>query len=439
MTDTPAPAPGADGAGASRRAAVGSALGAAAGVAAAGALYAANRADAATSPGQASTPHTAPPRGGDPIAFRGGHQAGITTPAQDRMHFVALDVTTESADELREMLTAWTRAAERMTYGAEAAPGGAVGLGPYGVPTDTGEALDLPPSNLTITIGYGPTLFERFGLEARRPDALEELPGFMGDDLDPATSGGDICIQACADDPQVAVHAVRNLIRLGFGVVSVRWSQLGFGRTSSTSSSQATPRNLFGFKDGTANIMAEDTAALDEHVWVAPSDVSGEAAWMAGGSYLVARRIRMHIEVWDRTNLQEQQDIFGRGKLKGEPLGGTDEFETIDFAAKRMDGEPAIPMVAHVRLAHSSNLGGVRILRRGYNFTDGSDGQGHLNAGLFFIAFMRDAHKQFVPMQRALAAKDVLNEYIEHTGSALFACPPGLGPDEDWGTQLFGR
>ena len=355
------------------------------------------------------------------------------------LYDAALDVTTESADELREMLTAWTRAAERMTYGAEAAPGGAVGLGPYGVPTDTGEALDLPPSNLTITIGYGPTLFERFGLEARRPDALEELPGFMGDDLDPATSGGDICIQACADDPQVAVHAVRNLIRLGFGVVSVRWSQLGFGRTSSTSSSQATPRNLFGFKDGTANIMAEDTAALDEHVWVAPSDVSGEAAWMAGGSYLVARRIRMHIEVWDRTNLQEQQDIFGRGKLKGEPLGGTDEFETIDFAAKRMDGEPAIPMVAHVRLAHSSNLGGVRILRRGYNFTDGSDGQGHLNAGLFFIAFMRDAHKQFVPMQRALAAKDVLNEYIEHTGSALFACPPGLGPDEDWGTQLFGR
>lgn len=373
------------------------------------------------------------------VPFRGTRQAGITTPAQDRMHFVALDVTTADRAALRHLLTRWTLAAERMTFGAESAPGGVVGGGPYAAPEDTGEAYGLSPANLTITIGYGPGLFDdRFGLAGRRPAALTQLPAFRGDDLDPARSGGDLCIQACADDPQVAVHAVRNLVRMGFGTVAVRWSQLGFGRTSSTSTTQATPRNLFGFKDGTANLKAEETAALDEHVWVQPTDVTGGAAWMAGGSYLVARRIRMHIEVWDRTMLREQEEVIGRDKRVGAPLGQQGEFDGIDFSARNLDRTPRIPMGAHVRLAHHSNLDGVRILRRGYNFTDGSDGVGHLDAGLFFVAFMRNAHDQFVPMQRALAAADSLNEYIEHTGSALFACPPGLGAGGDWGAQLFG-
>ncbi len=372
------------------------------------------------------------------VAFRGAHQAGITTPAQDRLHFVALDVLTQDPEELRALLTAWTRAAERMTYGAEAAPGGAVGGGPFQAPADTGEALDLTASHLTVTIGYGPSLFDgRFGLGGRRPDALRELPAFLGDDLDPARSGGDLCIQACADDPQVAVHAVRNLVRLGFGVVAVRWSRLGFGRTSSTSTAQVTPRNLFGFKDGTANLKAEDPTAVDEHVWVAPEDVPGGAAWMTGGSYLVARRIRMHVEIWDRTPLSEQEAIFGRDKKVGAPLGTTDEFAPLDLERQGADGKPLVPVDSHIRLAHSTTLDGVKILRRGYNFTDGSDGLGHLDAGLFFIAFVRDAHRQFVPMQRSLARADVLNEYIEHTGSALFACPPGLGDGQDWGTQLF--
>jgi deferrochelatase/peroxidase EfeB len=374
----------------------------------------------------------------DEVAFRGERQAGIVTPAQDRMHFVALDVVTRDRAALAGLLKTWTRAAERMTAGAEAAPGGVVGGGPYRAPEDTGEAYDLDASDLTITIGYGPSLFDdRFGLADRRPAALKDLPAFVGDDLDPARSGGDLCIQACANDPQVAVHAVRNLVRMGFGVVAVRWSQLGFGRTSSTTRNQVTPRNLFGFKDGTNNLKAEDSEALSEHVWVQPGDVPGASAWMSGGSYLVTRRIRMHIEVWDRTPLQEQQDLIGRDKGEGAPLGQRAEFDALDFAKQGADGKPAIPVDSHVALAHESRLNGIRILRRGYNFTDGSDGVGHLDAGLFFIGFMRDAHQQFVPMQRALAAKDGLNEYIEHTGSAIFACPPGLGPDEHWGQALF--
>ena len=83
---------------------------------------------------------------------------------------------------------------------------------------------------------------------------------------------GDIGVQACANDPQVAVHAVRNLARVGFGTVAVRYSQLGFGRTSSTTREQVTPRNLMGFKDGTNNLKAEDTGGLDQNVWVAKGD-----------------------------------------------------------------------------------------------------------------------------------------------------------------------
>ena len=274
---------------------------------------------------------------------------------------------------------------------------------------------------------------DRFGIAGRRPAELAELPLFPHDDLDPNRSGGDLCVQACADDPQVAVHAIRNLARIGTGVVSVRWSQLGFGRTSSTSTAQVTQRNMFGFKDGTANLKAEDPDALDTHLWVQPDD---GAAWMAGGSYLVARRVRMHIENWDRSSLGEQETIIGRTKRTGAPLGQVDELDPVDLGLVGSDG-PIIAMDAHVRLASPESLGGVQILRRGYNFTDGSDGVGHLDAGLFFLAFCRNPVTQYVPMQLALSSKDALQEYLEHNGSALFACPPGVADGGWWGSTLF--
>ncbi|MEZ5182087.1 MAG: Dyp-type peroxidase [Acidimicrobiales bacterium] len=313
------------------------------------------------------------------------------------------------------------------------APGRARGAvdGVRGAPDDTGEALDLPPSRLTITFGLGRSLFQtaegvdRFGLADRLPERLIELPHFPGDQLDDARSGGDLCVQACADDPQVAVHAVRNLARIGFGAASVRWSQLGFGRTSSTSTSQQTPRNLFGFKDGTANLKAEEQEMLDRHVWVDRAD-DDRAAWLAGGSYLVARRISMHIETWDRTSLQEQEAVIGRTKGAGAPLSGGDEHATPDFAATGTDGEPLIPTSSHVHLAHPDQNEGAALLRRGYNFTDGSDGLGRLDAGLFFLAYVRDPARQYVPMQTRLARDDAMSEYLQHTGSGLFAVPPGV-------------
>jgi deferrochelatase/peroxidase EfeB len=375
------------------------------------------------------------------VPFYGEHQAGIVTPAQDRLHFVAFDVITDSRDELIRLLKDWTAAAARMTAGRDAGPVGAVAGLAEAPPDDTGEALDLPPAGLTMTIGFGPALFrtvdgrDRFGLAARRPAALVDLPHFAGDQLEPEISGGDLCVQACANDPQVAVHAIRNLARIGFGVVSVRWSQLGFGRTSSTSVDQSTPRNLFGFKDGTANLKAQDPGKLIDHLWA----LSGDGAdWMDGGSYLVTRKIAMMIETWDRTPLGEQEDIIGRSKGTGAPSGQIGEFEEPDFAATRSGGQPRILPTAHVRLAHPIQHGGARLLRRGYNFVDGSDGLGRLAAGLFFIAYQRDPRRQFIPIQTALSRNDAMNEYIRHTSSAIFACPGGVRDADDfWGSALF--
>jgi deferrochelatase/peroxidase EfeB len=375
------------------------------------------------------------------VSFYGSGQAGIVTPAQDRLHFVAFDVVTKDRAALVRMLKDWTAAAARMTAGRDAGSVGATAGIPEAPPDDTGEAIGLPPSGLTLTIGFGATLFrdaagrDRFGIVARRPAALIDLPNFQGDYINPSISGGDIAVQACANDPQVAVHAIRNLARIGMGVVSVRWSQLGFGRTSSTTKDQVTPRNLFGFKDGTANLKAEETDLLRQWLWVAAGD---GPEWMTGGSYMVTRKIRMLIETWDRTSLGEQEAIIGRTKGEGAALGRQKEFDEPDLVKLGPDGEPAIAKTAHVRLAHPTVHGGARLLRRGYNFVDGSDGLGRLNAGLFFIAYQRDPRTQFVPIQTKLSRNDDMNEYIRHVSSGIFACPPGVtGSDDFWGSALF--
>ncbi|MFE9630610.1 iron uptake transporter deferrochelatase/peroxidase subunit [Streptomyces sp. NPDC006463] len=365
---------------------------------------------------------------GTAVPFHGEHQAGIASAVQDRLHFAAFDVKTKDREELIKLLKEWTEAARRMTAGLPVGEGGFGGL-PEAPPDDTGEALGLKASRLTLTIGFGPGLFakNRFGLEGKRPDALVDLELFPGDNLDAARSGGDLCVQACADDPQVAVHAIRQLARIGFGKTVVRWSQLGFGKTSSTTPEEQTPRNMMGFKDGTRNISGTDKAALEKHVWVGAGDGS---EWLTGGSYLVARRIRMNIEIWDRTPLQEQEDIFGRDKGEGAPVGKSKERDEPFLKAMKPE--------AHVRLAHPDSNNGATILRRGYSFTDGSDGLGRLDAGLFFLAYQRDVRKGFIPIQRQLAKSDVLNEYIQHVGSAIFAVPPGVRDKDDWwGRTLF--
>ncbi|MDH5165621.1 iron uptake transporter deferrochelatase/peroxidase subunit, partial [Microbacterium sp. RD02] len=364
--------------------------------------------------------------------FFGAHQAGITTPVQDHLHFASFDMMPRTdRDDLISLLQDWSYAAARMTQGLEVSASGAVNGPAEAPPDDTGEALGLPTAGLTLTFGFGPGLFEnedgdRYGLAAQRPPGLERLPAFLGDDLDPAASHGDLCIQACADDPQVAVHAIRNLSRIAFGRARLRWSQLGFGKTSRTTAGQATPRNLFGFKDGTANILADDATALADHVWVSTDD---EPSWMAGGSYLVARKIAMLIETWDRVRLAEQDTIIGRDKGVGAPLSGGDEFTAPDFRGTKIDAN------SHVRLAHPEQNDGIRILRRGYNYVDGNNALGRLDAGLFFLSYQRDP-AQFISLQRRLST-DRLNEYIRHVGSGIWAIPPGARPGSYVGAELF--
>jgi deferrochelatase/peroxidase EfeB len=378
------------------------------------------------------------------VDFHGEHQAGIATAAQDRLHFAAFDLTTSERGALRELLRDWTEAAARMSAGE---PAGRHNDDAYAPPDDTGETAGLAPSRLTVTFGFGPSLFgasgpqpagagaqDRFGLESRRPAALRDLPYLPNDQLDPSRSGGDLCVHACSDDPQVAFHAIRNLARIGRGRVVLRWTQLGFGRTASTSTAQATPRNLMGFKDGTANIKSEDTEAMRSQVWLGDDEPQ---EWMRGGTFMVTRRIRMLLEVWDRAALGDQEATIGRHKASGAPLGASDEFDELPLDQER-GAAPVIPADAHVRLASPRSNGGERLLRRGYSFTDGVDESlGQLEAGLFFISFQRDPIKQFFAIQQRLGRNDALNEYIKHVGSAVFAIPGGVQPGSYVGQDLL--
>jgi deferrochelatase/peroxidase EfeB len=375
----------------------------------------------------------------DQVDFYGAHQAGIATPAPARLAFASYDVVTTGTVSQRraaliELLRDWTAAAAAMTSG-HTVPGD--NTNPDAPPADTGEAFGARPANLTITIGFGASLFdERFGLSGKRPAALADLPHLPPANLNPDTSDGDLCIQACSDDPIVAFHAIRNLARIGRGTVVMRWSQLGFGKAIGTGNgSGETPRNLMGFKDGTRNIETTDPAMLNTHVWVGGES---DQQWMAGGSYLVVRRIRMFIEAWDRDRLSDQEAVIGRSKYTGAPLGGAAEFDTPNFTATGAGKEPVIPMDSHIRLAAHETNNGTRILRRGYSFTDGMLPTGELDAGLFFMAYQKDPRTQFVPLQRKLGSNDALNEYIQHVASGLFACPPGVPAAGDyWGSALL--
>jgi deferrochelatase/peroxidase EfeB len=378
-----------------------------------------------------------PAASSEAVSFHGAHQAGIATPVQNYLFFAAFDVTSGAVGELQAMLARWTAAAASLTAGAPYRPTGSEPLDQP--PVETGEAFGLGPSRLTLTFGFGPSLFgssgsDRFGIARHRPPELQRLPPFQGESLQEGRSGGDLCVQACADDPQIAFHAVHVLSRIANGTAVLRWAQAGFGRTSSTSRSQQTPRNLMGFKDGTDNIRAEDAAAMTHYVWVQPGD---GPTWMNGGSYLIVRRIKILFDVWDATSLQGQQRVIGRHKLTGAPLGQRQEYDPMDLGAMS-SGELAIPENAHIRLANPANNNGQRILRRGYSYSEGIDpGTGEINAGLLFIAFQRSPRRQFIPLQRRLASSDALNRHTLHTASAIFACSPGPRNGSFIGEQLF--
>jgi deferrochelatase/peroxidase EfeB len=350
------------------------------------------------------------------VPFYGTHQAGIATPAQNYLQFAAFDVQTDSVSELRKLLKDWTNAAAAMSTGKTIGPVN-TGTRP---PVDTGEGLGLSPAQLTVTFGFGPTLFtsngkDRFGLAKHRPRPLVDLPAFAGDALQSAIGGGDLGVQVCANDPQVAFHAIHNLIRMAETIASARWVLAGFGRTGN-SRHQSLPRNLMGFQDGTENIKVEDTFSMKNFVWASEP---ASPAWMRGGSYLVARRIQIALALWDDTGLEGQEQTIGREKVAGSLLA-------------------KIPPSSHIKLSRPASNGGQEILRRGYSFTDGIDSSGDTAVGLMFLCYQSDPRKQFIPIQHKLAGKDALNLYVTHIGSSVFACPPGAAKGGYVGEALLG-
>ncbi len=416
---------------------------------------------AGAAPARASDPAAAASQGGQE-PFWGRHQGGIATPPQSHTYFAAFDLVTAERGAVVAMLQAWTAAAARMAKGlpieafeeteiAYAAETGTVTTSddepaPVKVAAaDSGEAEGLPAARLSLTFGFGAGIFikdgkDRYGLAARRPAALVDLPRFVGDQLVEAHSGGDLSVQACADDPQVAFHAVRQLARLAGDRVQLRWAQTGF---LPPVPAKHTPRNLMGFKDGTNNPPVTDPAAMDKFVWV-----GGEGPdWMRGGSYLVARRIRIALEHWDRTKLAFQEQTVGRHKHSGAPLGGKDEFEPLDLTAADKDGNPVIAENAQVRLAAAASHGGAQILRRGYSYNDGAGftaerwppwRQGmEYDAGLFFLCYQRDPRTGFIKIFEPMAKLDMMNQFVTHVGGGIFACPGGVARGEYIGERLF--
>ena len=365
----------------------------------------------------------------------GQPQGGIRTTPQRHCVFMVFDLTASTATELQVLLARWSAAIAQLQAGrtigsVEPAHGEGVGA-------DTGEALDLGPASLTVTVGLGPGVFdERFGLAAKRPAHLAAIPSLPSDALEEGLTGGDLSLQACADDPQVAYHAVRDLARMARGTATVRWTVIGFGRASA-GPAQSTPRNLMGFKDGTRNVSTDEE--YDRFVWL-----DDDAGWMAGGTYQVVRKIRMNLETWDADVVRDQQRVFGRTKVEGAPLSGGTEHTTPDFHAVHgsgthaapADGGTAIDPRSHVALAAHENNGGVKILRRGYNYTDGLNQYGQLDAGLLFAAYTTDP-EHFTRLQRKLGASDRLNEYVAHIGSGVFAVPPAPRSGSYIGERLF--
>jgi deferrochelatase/peroxidase EfeB len=379
----------------------------------------------------------------DSEAFWGAHQAGIVTPAQSHTYFAAFDLTAAKREDVVALFRRWTDAASRLTRGQ---PIQSVQLNnPYDqepgtVTPDSGDALALSPARLTITFGFGPGLFikdnqDRYGLAARRPEAFVDMPKFTGDQLVPAITGGDLSIQACADDPQVAFHAVRQLALVAFGVAEMRWAQTGF---LSRPGDGGTPRNLMGFKDGT-----QSPKSVDRAVWVG----SEGPTWMQGGSYMVVRRIRIALEHWDRTKVDFQEQTMGRHKISGAPLGLKDEFAPLGLDRTDADENPIIPEHAHVRMANAANIGAAEILRRGYSYNDGVNfvaerwppwRQGiEYDAGLLFICYQADPRSGFIKTFADMAKFDMLNQFTTHTGSAIFACPGGMREGGFVGAGLF--
>jgi len=409
-----------------------------------GAAVAAGASLSATGVAQAALGKT-PTHADDPYLavepFFAEHQGGIVTPQQAHTYVAALDLTTTKREDVIGLLRTWTDAAARMTQGL---PAGTLPGADGRAAADSGDVLGLGAAGLTVTFGFGPGLFtsdgkDRYGIANRRPAALVDLPRFNGDQLVAEKTGGDLFIQACANDAQVAFHAVRQLVRQSYGIAQMRWGQAGF----LSGPRGQTARNLMGFKDGTNNPSTQKPELMNQFVWANSPD----APWMQGGTYTVVRRVRITLEHWDNTEVDFQEQVFGRHKYSGAPLGKKNEFDPVDLDAQDKDGNPQIPENSHVRLSNRASNNGAQILRRSYSYNDSANfyierwppwrQETEYDAGLIFIAHQSDPRSGFIPINEKLSKFDMMNQFTTHIGSAVFACPPGVRQGSYIGAGLF--
>ena len=385
---------------------------AAGGVALAGTGYAVARATETTPPADAVGQAVEP--------FHGPHQAGIATAPQAVATFIAFDLDDSvDVDALRRLMLLWTEDARRLTQGQ---------------PTlaDTEPELAEVPARLTVTVGFGPGVFDRPELADQRPDWLAPLPAFPTiDQLDDAYSGGDLLLQLGADDPTSLSHAQRRMTKSSRAFARVRWVQPGFTHGAGGVTPGTTPRNLMGQVDGTAN-PRPGTDDFDQIVWS-----TGQPAWVQGGTGIVIRRIRMELDTWDALERPAKEQIIGRRLDTGAPLTGEDEFDEPDFEAVGQDGLTVIPDFAHIRNAHSDSPS-RQFLRRPFSYDAGWLPDGRPDVGLLFVVYAADITTQFVPVQQRLAENDLFNTWTTPVGSAVFAIPPGCGPGGYLGETLLG-
>jgi deferrochelatase/peroxidase EfeB len=413
--------------GISRRGFVASALSAGA-----GAAVGVGATMALTDSGQQANPASATPE--KFVPFEGEHQTGVTSlPIPEQGLVASFNVLSKDRTGLTTALKELTEEIRGLMAGKPPETRDAA----Y-PPVDSGILGEKPPADdLSIVVGVGASLFDdRFGLADRKPKELETMPFLANDRLDPKLSHGDISIIFEAGHNDTVQFALRQLMRRTRSDLVLRWMIDGYARGigAGQASEAATPRNLLGFKDGTANLDVDDATLMDRHVWVGAGD--GEPDWAVGGSYQAVRIIRMFVEFWDRTRLIEQEQIFGREKVSGAPLGLTGEFTDPDYPADP-DGK-RIPLDAHIRLANPRRpeTEENRILRRGFNYSRGFDGAGRLDQGLAFIAYQRSLEKGFLTVQRRLKGEP-LEEYIMAVGGGFFFILPGVtGPDRFLGDQL---
>ncbi len=355
------------------------------------------------------------------ISFLGQHQSGIVTPDVATALVVALDVTAKSPADLARLFQILTQRIQYLMTG-----GTLESLDTKYPPSGSGIlGSSFSPDNLTVTVAVGASLFDdRYGLTALRPRHLTEMPKFPNDRLDPSLCHGDLLLQFCANHNETNIHALRDILKQLSGLAVLRWQINGFQQPDSDPHpNRTTVRNMMGFKDGTANLNPNDTRLMNRLVWVQPNQ--SEPAWAAGGSYQVVRVIRMFVEFWDRTPLDEQEEIFGRSRETGAPLGYKHE-EDIPNYSKDPKGK-LIPLDAHIRLANprTAKTEANRILRKGFHYSRGIDKAGQMDMGLLFISFQQDVQRGFETVQNRLNGEP-LEEYIKTIGGGYFFTLPGV-------------